>query len=366
MPSLLVPLASWQSLDLSSAIVDLSTRSLDVVHVSTHSPSDFSAARDLCLLECSRHEACRITTLQPRPGALRCVFYADTQSCTPSLRAQDCRLLLGEEAAHIYRKPNTPLFGSGTSAPSVTIATHGQLLGRSQAIQVGTSWRQVDQFLGVPYAAPPLAERRFQAPEPLNWTGPWDATQPRASCWQPGVRAPTAPGVSEDCLYLNVFVPQNVAPSASVLLFFHNAAQAGAGRVLPALDGAILAAVGNLIVVSASYRVGVFGFLSSGSSEARGNWGLLDQLAALTWVQTHIGVFGGDPRRVTLAADRGGADVASMHLLGPRAAGRRPFRRAVLMVSQPRHCASLPARAGGPPWPLETSRWSRGRVSAVV
>lgn len=65
------------------------------------------------------------------------------------------------------------------SVPSVLIVTHGRLLGRSQAIQVGTSWKQVDQFLGVPYAAPPLAERRFRAPEPLNWTGSWDASKPR-------------------------------------------------------------------------------------------------------------------------------------------------------------------------------------------
>lgn len=79
----------------------------------------------------------------------------------------------------IPRPTDTPLLGFGTPAPSVTIASHGQLLGRSRAIQVGNSWKQVDQFLGVPYAAPPLAESRFQAPEPLNWTGSWDATQPR-------------------------------------------------------------------------------------------------------------------------------------------------------------------------------------------
>lgn len=73
--------------------------------------------------------------------------------------------------------------------------------------------------------------------------------------------------------------------------------------------------------------------LSAGSGEVSGNWGLLDQLAALTWVQTHIAVFGGDPRRVTLAADRGGADVAGIHLLTTKASDSRLFRRAVLMVS---------------------------------
>ncbi|XP_066120712.1 thyroglobulin [Saccopteryx bilineata] len=326
-----VPLDSWQTLAPSSVVVDPSIRNFDVAHISTAAPGDFSAARDLCLLECSRHRACLVTTLQTRPGAVRCMFYADTQFCTHSLQAQYCQLLLREEATHIYRKLNTPLLGFGTAAPSVTIAPHGQLLGRSQTIQVGTSWKQVDQFLGVPYAAPPMAEGRFRAPQPLNWTGSWAATKPGASCWQPGIRTPTSSGVSEDCLYLNVFVPQNVAPNASVLVFFHNTAEGRDRAGSLTLDGSFLAAIGNLIVVTAGYRVGVFGFLSSGSGEVSGNWGLLDQAAALTWVQTHIGVFGGDPRRVTMAADRGGADVASIHLLATGAGNSRLLRRAVLM-----------------------------------
>uniref|UniRef100_A0A8C4FDB8 Thyroglobulin n=1 Tax=Catagonus wagneri TaxID=51154 RepID=A0A8C4FDB8_9CETA len=323
-----VALDAWQPLATSAVVVDPSIRNFDVAHISTAATGDFSAARDHCLWECSRHQACLVTTLQTRPGAVRCMFYADTQSCTYSLQAQNCQLLLREKATHIYRKPTVPPLGLGTSAPAVTIATHGRLLGTSQAIQVGTSWRQVDQFLGVPYAAPPLAESRFRAPEPLNWTGTWEATTPRASCWQPGVRPATAPEFSEDCLYLNVFVPQSLAPNASVLVFFHNAAE---GPLPVAVDGSFLAAIGNLVVVTASYRVGVFGFLSFGSSEVTGNWGLLDQVAALTWVQTHIGVFGGDSRRVTLAADRGGADMAGVHLLTTRASTSRLFRRAVLM-----------------------------------
>ncbi|XP_054446492.1 thyroglobulin [Pteronotus mesoamericanus] len=330
-PTEKVALDSWQTLALSSVVVDPSIRNFDVAHISTAAISTFSAARDLCLLECARHQACLVTTLQTRPGALRCMFYADTQICTHSLQAPYCQLLLREEATYIYRKLNFSLLGSGTSAPSVTIAPSGQLLGRARAIQVGTSWKQVDQFLGVPYAAPPLGEGRFRAPEPLNWTGSWAATEPQASCWQPGIRTPASSGVSEDCLYLNVFVPQNMAPNASVLVFFHNTVEGRGSEGSLVLDGSFLAAIGNLVVVTAGYRVGIFGFLSSGSSEMRGNWGLLDQVAALTWVQTHIGVFGGDPRRVAVAADRGGADLAGIHLLTTRAGGSRLFQRAVLM-----------------------------------
>uniref|UniRef100_A0A673V6D7 Carboxylesterase type B domain-containing protein n=1 Tax=Suricata suricatta TaxID=37032 RepID=A0A673V6D7_SURSU len=322
---------SWQSLALSAAVVDPSIRNFDVAHISTAATSDFSDARDFCLLECSRHQACLVTTLQTRPGAVRCVFYADTQICTHSLQDQNCRLLLREEATHIYRKLNNPLLSYETPAPSVTVTPHGQLLGRSRAVRVGTSWKQVDEFLGVPYASPPVAEGRLRAPEPLNWTGSWDATKPRASCWQPGTGTPTSLGVSEDCLYLNVFVPQNMAPNASVLVFFHNTVEGRGSTGQLAINGSFLAAVGNLIVVTAGYRVGAFGFLSSGSGEVSGNWGLLDQLAALTWVQTHIAVFGGDPRRVTLAADRAGADVASIHLLTTRGSDSRLFQRAVLM-----------------------------------
>ncbi|XP_006830780.1 PREDICTED: thyroglobulin [Chrysochloris asiatica] len=326
-----VSLDAWQPLTPSSVTVDPSIRHFDVAHISNAAAGDFSAARDLCLLECSRHQSCIVTTLQARPGTVRCLFYADTQSCTHSLQSQSCRLLLREEAAHIYRKLGISLISSAASVPSVFLVTHGQLQGRSQAIQVGTAWKQVYQFLGVPYAAPPLAERRFQAPEPLNWTGSWDATKPRASCWQPGARMPTPSGISEDCLYLNVFVPESVVPNASVLVFFHNTVEDPEREGQLAVDGSFLAAVGNLIVVTASYRVGIFGFLSSGSREVTGNWGLMDQVAALTWVQTHIGEFGGDPRRVSLAADRGGADVASIHLVTPKTVEARLFRRAVLM-----------------------------------
>lgn len=327
-----VALDSWQTLALSSVIIDPSIKHFDVAHISISATRNFSLAQDFCLQECSRHQDCLVTTLQIQQGVVRCVFYPDIQSCEHSLRSKTCWLLLHEEAAYIYRKSGAPLHQSdGISTPSVHIDSFGQLQGGSQVVKVGTAWKQVYQFLGVPYAAPPLAENRFQAPEVLNWTGSWDATKLRSSCWQPGTRTPTPPQISEDCLYLNVFVPENLVSNASVLVFFHNTVEMeGSGGQLN-IDGSILAAVGNLIVVTANYRLGVFGFLSSGSDEVAGNWGLLDQVAALTWVQTHIGAFGGDPQRVTLAADRGGADVASIHLLITRPTRLQLFRKALLM-----------------------------------
>uniref|UniRef100_A0A5F8G4Q9 Thyroglobulin n=1 Tax=Monodelphis domestica TaxID=13616 RepID=A0A5F8G4Q9_MONDO len=320
-----VSLDSWQSLDISSALIDPSIMNFDIAHISTDASNNFSAARDLCLSECSQKPACHITTLQIQPSTVRCVFYPDTQSCAHSLQGHSCRLLLREEATYIYRK------NSSTDPVTVFIGTQGTLKGKSEAIQVGAEWKRIIQFFGVPYAAPPLAQRRFSAPESFNWTGTWEATVPRAKCWQPGFgKTSSSSTVSEDCLYLNVFVPQNLGQNASVLVFFHNADENGRRRSQLDLEGSFLAAVGDIIVVTANYRVGIFGFLSTGSKEASGNWGLLDQVAALKWVQAHIGSFGGDPRKVSVAADRGGADIASIHLV-TTTANSRLFKRAILM-----------------------------------
>ncbi|CAH7110010.1 Tg [Phodopus roborovskii] len=211
-----VALNAWQTLPLSSVIVDPSIKHFDVAHVSTTATNNFSVAQDFCLQECSRHQACLVTALQIQPEGVRCVFYPDTQSCLHSLKSHTCWLLLREEAAYIYRKSGIPrLLSDVASTPSARIDPLGQLQGRTQVVKVGTSWKQVHQFLGVPYAAPPLGDSRFRPPEVLNWTGSWDATKPRASCWQPGTRSPTPPQISEDCLYLNVFVPEGLLLAVS-------------------------------------------------------------------------------------------------------------------------------------------------------
>ncbi|XP_057880895.1 thyroglobulin [Melospiza georgiana] len=322
---------AWQPLNMSSVLLDSSISHFEVVHVSRDISNDFSTARDFCLSACSKNQSCSVVTLEIQPSAIRCMFYPDTQMCAHGLQGHNCWVLIKEPATYIYRRQDLlqPISESD-STPRVYIPSQGYLLGRSQVIQVGSGWRSIRQFLGVPYAAPPLGERRFSAPEPPAWPEPWNASEPRAACWQPGDGEAPPESVSEDCLYLHIFVPDTTVQNMSVLLFFHNGGNYNAEEGKTTLDGSYLAAIGNVIVVMANYRVGIFGFLSTGSAEARGNAGLWDQLAALRWVQQNIASFGGDPGRVSVGAARGGADVTSAHLLTDTA-GTELFRRLLLM-----------------------------------
>ncbi|RMC14831.1 hypothetical protein DUI87_07007 [Hirundo rustica rustica] len=270
---------AWRPLNVSSVLMDSSISNFEVVHVSRDISNDFSTARDFCL--------------------------------------SDMLLPISES----------------DSTPAVYIPSHGYLMGKSQVIQVGSEWRSISQFLGIPYAAPPLGEKRFSPPEPFAWVETWNATVARAACWQPGDGEAPSQSVSEDCLYLHIFVPATTVKNMSVLLFFHNGGSYNTEEGKTTLDGSYLAAIGNVVVVTANYRVGVFGFLSTGSAEASGNAGLWDQLAALRWVQQNIASFGGDPGRVSLGAERGGADVTSVHLL-TETAGTDLFRRLLLMDSE--------------------------------
>uniref|UniRef100_A0A674K2A5 Thyroglobulin n=1 Tax=Terrapene triunguis TaxID=2587831 RepID=A0A674K2A5_9SAUR len=325
-----VPLDSWLLLGASSVLTDPSILNFDVAQVSREISDDFSTARDFCLSACSKNQSCTVITLEIQPSAIRCIFYPDTQICTHGLQGHSCQVLLKEPATYIYWRQGKNSFAP-ISVPDLTssvyIPSHGVLLGRSQVIRVGSEWRNVSQFFGIPYAVPPTAENRFHPPKPFTWLQSWNATMVRASCWQPGDGLHQSSPVSEDCLYLNVFVPgRNMA----VLLFFHNGVSGEGEKGRTVVDGSYLASISDVIIVTASYRVGVFGFLSTGSSVARGNWGLLDQVAALKWVQKNIASFGGDPSQISVAADRSGADITSIHLLAG-AADLNLFKRALLM-----------------------------------
>ena len=189
-------------------------------------------------------------------------------------------------------------------------------------------------FLGVPYAAPPVGELRWKPPQPVSrWSGARDATHFGASCPQlPAGWLPTL-GWDEDCLFLNVWTPVlRQSGRLPVIVFLHGGGnRAGRSQHIPL--GPALAPLG-VVVVSANYRLGPFGFLAhpalTGESlhHSSGNYGLLDQLAALSWVHENISRFGGDPDQITVMGHSAGAVDICLLMASPLAAGL--FQRAIL------------------------------------
>lgn len=185
-------------------------------------------------------------------------------------------------------------------------------------------------FLGIPYAEPPVGERRWRAPEPhAAWDGVRDAISKGSACAQEGFGL-GASG-SEDCLFLNVHTPSpRPAAGAPVLVWIHGGGfvfgegvQADGGTA-----GDVLARTEGLVVVSMNYRLGSFGFLASEALGASGNEGLQDQQLALRWVREHIAAFGGDPDRVTIAGESAGGQSVCQHLVAPDSRGL--FQRAIV------------------------------------
>ncbi|HEY1518801.1 MAG TPA: carboxylesterase family protein [Solirubrobacteraceae bacterium] len=196
----------------------------------------------------------------------------------------------------------------------------------------GAAVSGVDEFLGLPYAAPPTGALRWRPPQPpAAWDGVRDATQFGPSC--PQLASPFAPPApfSEDCLYLNVYTPTlRRDRDRPVLVWIHGGGftEDGARNY----DGSKLAADG-VVVVTINYRLGPLGFLAHPALASRpggpaGNYGLMDQIAALRWVKHDIGQFGGDPHNVTIAGQSAGG-VSVLDLLVSHAA-RGLFQRAIV------------------------------------
>jgi para-nitrobenzyl esterase len=182
-------------------------------------------------------------------------------------------------------------------------------------------------FLGIPYAAPPVGALRWKAPEPRKpWTGVLQANKFGPAC--PQLPAPWLPYIAwnEDCLSLNVWTP-DLAPSAKlpVIVYFHGGGNT-AGYSQFTVLGPALSPLG-VVVVNANYRLGPFGFLAhpaltaESSHHASGNYGLLDQIASLKWVQKNISLFGGDPSRITVMGQSAGAYDICLLMASPLAAG---------------------------------------------
>ncbi len=180
----------------------------------------------------------------------------------------------------------------------------------------------VVNFKGIPYAAPPLGLLRWAPPQPpLAWTGVKDATKFGSGCPQVSRYGLTEAGYNEDCLFMNVTVPQDGKGKASkrpVLIWIYGGAFVGGSSALYPLDN--LARRGDAIVVSFNYRLGVFGFMAHSSFDpsSNGGYGIEDQREAMRWVKRNISAFDGDPENVTIAGESAGAASVCMHLLAPK------------------------------------------------
>lgn len=221
---------------------------------------------------------------------------------------------------------------------------------------ISTDDAAVTVFKGIPYAAPPVDEMRWKPPGPAaSWDGIRQADTFGSSCIQNLARS-RAPwteefmvqnDASEDCLFLNVWTPaKKAAERHPVLVYIHGGGfNEGSGEVLM-YDGEQLARKG-IVVVTINYRVGVLGFLAhpelaaESAEGAAGNYGLLDQVAALEWVQQNIAAFGGDPEAVAIAGQSAGA--ASVYYLVASPLSKGLFHRAI-MQSGPGALASIGAR----------------------
>ena len=219
------------------------------------------------------------------------------------------------------------LAGGATAAPVAT--ANGPV--------EGVARNGVEQFLGIPFAAPPVGPLRWKPPQPVKpWTAIRSAKAFGPTCAQVTTLGPFAgpPNSNEDCLYLNVFtpdVPLKGKPGAKlpVLVWIH-----GGGYFDGAsndYDASRLAAQGKLVVVTINYRLNLFGFLSHPALDNQGapfgNYGLMDMQAALQWVRANIASFGGDAQNVTLGGQSAGAGAAAAHVISPGSAGL--FHRAI-------------------------------------
>ncbi|MFI7061011.1 carboxylesterase/lipase family protein [Kribbella sp. NPDC050124] len=189
-------------------------------------------------------------------------------------------------------------------------------------------------FNGIPYAAPPVGQLRWQPPQlAAGWQGTRDAREPASDCVQTAVAwRPAAASTNEDCLYLNVWTPRQTTGSKPVAVWFHGGGSInGAGRDFAPVD---MVTQGDLLVVTVNYRLGALGYLTLPQLDeegASGNYGLLDQVQALRWVKDNIARFGGDPSRVLIAGQSAGASGVCGLLASPKAAGL--FSTAVIQSS---------------------------------
>jgi para-nitrobenzyl esterase len=216
--------------------------------------------------------------------------------------------------------------GAAAHADSLTVKTEQ---GKAQGKTINNG--KVRAFMGLPYAAPPVGDLRWKAPEPAaKWKGERDATKYGAHCAQGPVFADMIfqdNGMSEDCLFLNVYAPADSTDKSKlpVMFWIHGGGYAGGGSNEPRHNGDFLPTKG-VVLVTINYRLGVFGFLATAdlakeANGSAGNYGLLDMVAAMQWVKANIKNFGGDPDNVTIFGESAGSFAVSTLMASPLARG---------------------------------------------
>ena len=216
------------------------------------------------------------------------------------------------------------IFATAAAADPVVTTTAGQIRGVSE----GNS--PIKIFRGIPFAAPPVGDLRWQEPQPVTpWSGIRDATAFGPRCMQQPLYSDMqfrSPPPSEDCLYLNVWTPAKLDHTPKkklpVLVYIYGGGFQAGDSSEKRYDGAALAKQG-IVVVTINYRLGVFGFFShpeltkSSPHHASGNYGLLDQVSALAWVRQNIAAFGGDPDHITIGGESAGSMSVSALMASP-------------------------------------------------
>lgn len=252
-----------------------------------------------------------------------CDIRAWAASAAPAAWALVMLAALAGQAGATEHGPAGSGAGNTASATARVVIAQGEVAGvRANGISV---------YRGLPYAAPPTGTARWRAPQaPPTWSGVRQADRAGAACMQtPGLSlgAGGDPGrLSEDCLTLNVWTPQaQGAKPLPVMVWLHGGALVFGAGGLPLYDGSALARQG-VVVVTVNYRLGPLGYfvhpaLEASTPGAPANFGLLDQIAALRWVQAHIGAFGGDPQRVTVFGQSAGAQSVLALMASPPARG---------------------------------------------
>ncbi len=239
-----------------------------------------------------------------------------------------CALIVGAAVAGLVALSGTRRVLAAGSSSLIRL--------RSGALQGARLGAEGAVFKGIPFAVPPVGPLRWREPMPVaGWKGVRAAIQYQSACAQPnmGWNSSLVPTASEDCLYLNVWTPRlDRAAHLPVMVWIHGGAFAGGSGTDPMFDGGRLSARG-VVLVTLNYRLGVLGFFShpqlgTGMNAASGNFGLLDQIAALHWVRDNIERFGGDPAAVTLFGQSAGGGSVVALLTSPLAKGT--FRSAIV------------------------------------